>query len=229
MPIKLLNPFWEIVLESARPQLAALGFDAHGGSRWCANFLKTGAPCSSHLPLTGPTGGQSGYVDAAGDWWLSSSSTPAKFGAISETEAVLDDIDYGDVVEQWRLRLDGPKLEWTIRQTWRRETVVADAFAPGLFFAAQALWGEATLKGGVIEQGNFHNYRILRMHETPSIEAYMVPSTESPTGIGEPPTAISMPALANAVFAATGVRVRKLPIARADLAIGASARDQVVI
>ena len=145
MPIKLLNPFWKIVLESARPQLAALGFDAHGGSRWCANFLKTGAPCSSHLPLTGPTGGQSGYVDAAGDWWLSSSSTPAKFGAISETEAVLDDIDYGDVVEQWRLRLDGPKLEWTIRQTWRRETVVADAFAPGLFFAAQALWGEATV------------------------------------------------------------------------------------
>ena len=108
-------------------------------------------------------------------------------------------------------------------------TVEAQLQGGLIFGLSDALWGEATLKGGVIEQGNFHNYRILRMHETPSIEAYMVPSTESPTGIGEPPTAISMPALANAVFAATGMRVRKLPIARADLAIGASARDQVVI
>jgi isoquinoline 1-oxidoreductase beta subunit len=100
----------------------------------------------------------------------------------------------------------------------------------GLVFGlSAALWGEATFKAGAIEQGNFHDYRVLRMHETPRIEAYTVPSTESPTGIGEPPTAISAPALANAVFAATGVRIRKLPIARADLASGAAARGQVVI
>ena len=100
----------------------------------------------------------------------------------------------------------------------------------GLVFGlGTALWGEATFKSGAVEQGNFNDYRILRMNETPRIEAYTVPSTESPTGIGEPPTAISAPALANAIFAATGVRVRRLPIARADLATGASARDQVVI
>ncbi len=100
----------------------------------------------------------------------------------------------------------------------------------GLVFGlSTALWGEATFKAGAVEQGNFHDYRVLRMHETPRIEAHTVPSTEPPTGIGEPPTAISAPALANAIFAATGVRVRRLPMAGAELASGASARDQVVI
>jgi isoquinoline 1-oxidoreductase beta subunit len=100
----------------------------------------------------------------------------------------------------------------------------------GLIFGfSTALWGEATLRGGTIEQGNFHDYRVLRMHEAPRIETFTVPSSESPTGIGEPPTAIAAPALANAVFAATGVRVRKLPISRADLSSGAAARDEVVI
>ncbi len=108
-------------------------------------------------------------------------------------------------------------------------TVEAQLQGGLVFGLSAALWGEATLKAGAIEQGNFHDYRVLRMHETPRIEAYTVPSTESPTGIGEPPTAISAPALANAVFAATGVRIRKLPIARADLAAGAAARGQVVI
>jgi hypothetical protein len=145
MSIRLQNPFWHLSLNSAQPQLAALGFDARGESRWCANLLKTSAPSSSHLPLTGPTGGQSGYVDAAGGWWVSSASGPAEVGAVSETEAALDGIGYGDVVEQWRLRLDGAKMEWTIRQTWLAETVLTDGFAPGLFFAAQALWGEATV------------------------------------------------------------------------------------
>jgi CO/xanthine dehydrogenase Mo-binding subunit len=100
----------------------------------------------------------------------------------------------------------------------------------GLVFGlSTALWGEATFKAGAVEQGNFHDYRVLRMNETPRIEAHTVPSTEPPSGIGEPPTAISAPALANAIFAATGVRVRRLPLARADLASGTSARDQVVI
>jgi CO/xanthine dehydrogenase Mo-binding subunit len=108
-------------------------------------------------------------------------------------------------------------------------TVEAQLQGGLIFGLSTALWGEATLKAGAVEQGNFHDYRILRMHEAPRIEAHTVPSTEPPTGIGEPPTAISAPALANAIFAATGVRVRRLPIARADLAIGGSARDQVVI
>ena len=124
----------------------------------------------------------------------------------------------------------------------RRAVVVADCgqvvnpntveaqLQGGLVFGlSAALWGDATVRDGRIEQSNFHDYRVLRLNETPTIEGYMVPSTASPTGIGEPPTAIAPPALANAVFAATGVRVRRLPIAHATLAVAASASKQVVI
>lgn len=145
MPLRLQNPFWQVSLEADRAQVTSLGFDATGGSCWCANLLKTGAPRASHLPLTGPSGGQSGYVDAAGGWQLSSASPAATARVINETEVEIDGINYGRVLEHWRLRLDGATLEWTIRQTWRQETVVADAFTPGLFFSAQAGWGEATV------------------------------------------------------------------------------------
>ena len=108
-------------------------------------------------------------------------------------------------------------------------TVEAQLQGGLVFGLSAALWGDATVRDGRIEQGNFHDYRVLRMNETPVIEGYMVPSTESPTGIGEPPTAIAPPALANAVFAATGVRVRRLPIAHTALAASSTASNQVVI
>ena len=145
MALLLQNPFWQIGVDADHPQLTSLGFDATGAARWCANLLKTGAPRASHLPLTGPRGGQSGYVEVAGQWQLSSGAPPASARVVSEAEVELDGIAFGQVQEHWRLRLDGAKLEWTIRQTWRRETVVVDAFTPGLFFSAQALWGEATV------------------------------------------------------------------------------------
>jgi CO/xanthine dehydrogenase Mo-binding subunit len=75
-----------------------------------------------------------------------------------------------------------------------------------------ALWGEVTLKNGRVEQSNFNNYRVLRMNETPPIEVHLVRSSEAPGGMGEPGTAVTAPALANAVFAATGRRIRKLPL-----------------
>ena len=124
---------------------------------------------------------------------------------------------------------------------FRRAVVVADCgtvvnpdtiaaqLQGGLVFGwSAALYGEVTLKDGMVEQHNFHDYRVLRHSEVPRIEVYTVPSTEPPTGIGEPPTAIAAPCLANAVFAATGVRVRDLPIARTSLAAGGAALDQVV-
>jgi len=75
-----------------------------------------------------------------------------------------------------------------------------------------ALWGEVTLKNGRVEQSNFHNYRVLRMNETPPIEVHLVRNSEAPGGIGEPGTAATAPALGNAIFAATGKRIRKLPL-----------------
>jgi isoquinoline 1-oxidoreductase subunit beta len=80
-----------------------------------------------------------------------------------------------------------------------------------------ALFGEITIKNGRVEQGNFDDYRMLRINEAPLIDVHLVKSTEAPGGVGEPGTSAVMPAVANAIFAATGKRVRKLPINSAQL------------
>ena len=82
----------------------------------------------------------------------------------------------------------------------------------GIGFALGAvLYGAITLKDGHVEQDNFHNYRVLRMNEMPKVEVFIVPSTEAPSGVGEPGVAPLGPAVANAVFAAGGKRVHMLP------------------
>jgi isoquinoline 1-oxidoreductase beta subunit len=95
------------------------------------------------------------------------------------------------------------------------DTVKAQIESGVVYGISGALWGEITLKNGRVEQSNFSNYRVLRMNETPPIEVHLVQSHEAPGGIGEPGTAATAPALANAVFAATGTRIRQLPIQRA--------------
>jgi isoquinoline 1-oxidoreductase beta subunit len=95
------------------------------------------------------------------------------------------------------------------------DTVRAQVEGAVVFGISGALWGDITFKNGRVEQSNFHDYRVLRMHETPVIETHIVASNEAPGGMGEPGTAALMPALANAVYAATGQRIRKLPIATA--------------
>jgi isoquinoline 1-oxidoreductase beta subunit len=79
------------------------------------------------------------------------------------------------------------------------------------FGIGAALYGEITLKEGRVEQENFNGYRVLRMNEMPKVEVHIVPSTEPPTGVGEPGVAPVGPAVANAVFAATGKRTRSFP------------------
>ena len=83
-----------------------------------------------------------------------------------------------------------------------------------LFGLTAALWGEITLARGQVEQRNFDGYRMLRLPEAPRIDVHLLASTEAPGGIGEPGTAVVGPALANAIFAATGKRLRSLPVAR---------------
>ena len=75
-----------------------------------------------------------------------------------------------------------------------------------------ALKGEITVKNGQVEQSNFHQYDVLRIDETPVVEVHIVPSTEAPGGIGEAGVPALAPAVNNAIFAATGKRLRKLPI-----------------
>lgn len=78
---------------------------------------------------------------------------------------------------------------------------------------AAALHSAITLDNGVVQETNFHQYAPLRMSEMPRVEVHIVPSPEPPTGVGEPGTPVIAPAVANAIFAATGKRIRKLPIA----------------
>jgi CO/xanthine dehydrogenase Mo-binding subunit len=80
-----------------------------------------------------------------------------------------------------------------------------------IFGLSGALYGEITIKDGRVEQTNFGDYRVLRINEAPQIEVHLVKSTEAPGGIGEPGTSCVMPALTNAIHAATGKRIRRLP------------------
>jgi isoquinoline 1-oxidoreductase beta subunit len=97
-------------------------------------------------------------------------------------------------------------------QTVNPDTIRAQMEGGIVFGISAALWGEITFKNGRVEQNNFNDYRVLRINETPHIEVYLVKSTEPPGGIGEPGTICIFPAVANAVFAVTGKRIRKLPI-----------------
>jgi isoquinoline 1-oxidoreductase subunit beta len=88
-----------------------------------------------------------------------------------------------------------------------------------IFGLSAALLGEITLEQGSVQQTNFGDYPILRMDQAPEVEVYIVPSDGSPSGIGEMPIPPIAPAVANAVFAATGKRIRHLPMNRESLSI----------
>jgi isoquinoline 1-oxidoreductase beta subunit len=97
------------------------------------------------------------------------------------------------------------------------DTVKAQMESGIIFGITAALFGEITIKDGRVEQGNFDDYRMLHINETPSIDVHLVKSAEAPGGVGEPGTSAVIPAVTNAIFAATGTRVRKLPIDGAQL------------
>jgi isoquinoline 1-oxidoreductase beta subunit len=92
------------------------------------------------------------------------------------------------------------------------DTVRAQIESAVIFGITAALRGEISLKNGRVEQTNFDTYQMLRMDEAPKVEVYIVQSSEAPGGMGEPGTSAIVPAGTNAIFGATGKRLRKLPI-----------------
>ncbi|MBK4735462.1 xanthine dehydrogenase family protein molybdopterin-binding subunit [Noviherbaspirillum pedocola] len=92
------------------------------------------------------------------------------------------------------------------------DTVVAQIESGVNFGITAALWNEITVDKGRVQQSNFNDYRMMRINEAPRIEVHIVKSNDKPGGIGEPGTSATAPALTNAIFAATGQRIRKLPV-----------------
>jgi isoquinoline 1-oxidoreductase beta subunit len=97
------------------------------------------------------------------------------------------------------------------------ETIRAQMEGGIVFGLTAALFGRISLKAGRVEQGNFHDYPVLRIHEMPEVEVHIVPSMAPPSGTGEPGTPLMAAAVCNALFVLTGRRIRSLPLAQHDL------------
>jgi isoquinoline 1-oxidoreductase beta subunit len=100
------------------------------------------------------------------------------------------------------------------------DTIVAQLEGGLIFGLTAALYGEITIDKGRVQQSNFHDYRMLRIDQAPKIEVHVIKSGEAPGGIGETGVTAGPPALRNAIFAATGVALRRLPIDRTLIAAG---------
>ena len=103
------------------------------------------------------------------------------------------------------------------------DTTIAQLQGGLIFGVTAALYGEITIENGRVQQSNFNDYRMLRIDQTPMIEVHLIKSGEAPGGIGETGTTAAPPSIVNAIFAATGVRLRRLPIDRDFLAARKSA------
>jgi isoquinoline 1-oxidoreductase subunit beta len=103
------------------------------------------------------------------------------------------------------------------------DTITAQLEGGLIFGLTAALYGEVTIDKGRVQQSNFHDYRMLRIDQAPKIEIHLIKSGEAPGGIGETGTTAGPPALRNAIYAATGVALRRLPIDRSLIAAGKKA------
>jgi isoquinoline 1-oxidoreductase subunit beta len=99
------------------------------------------------------------------------------------------------------------------------DIIVAQLQGGLIFGLTAALWGEVTIDKGRVRQSNFNDYRMLRIDEVPNIEVHVIKSSEDPGGIGETGATAGPPALRNAIYAATGVALRRLPVDRAALVV----------
>ena len=104
------------------------------------------------------------------------------------------------------------RLRHRLRQAVNPSIIEAQIESAIVFGLSAALYGAITLKDGRVEQSNFNDYKVLRMDRMPVVEVHIVQSRRTPSGIGEPGTPPIAPAVANAIFSATGKRIRRLPI-----------------
>jgi isoquinoline 1-oxidoreductase beta subunit len=123
-------------------------------------------------------------------------------------------VTQAQVDEHGQIRLQRIVMAVDTGITVNPDTVIAQLQGGMVFGLTAALYGDISIKKGRVQQSNFHDYRMLRINEVPQIEVHIIKSGEPPGGIGEAGTTAAAAALGNALFAATGVRLRRLPIDR---------------
>jgi isoquinoline 1-oxidoreductase beta subunit len=122
------------------------------------------------------------------------------------------------VGDDGRVKVDRVVCAFDCGQVINPDMVKAQVEGGIVFGLTAALFDEITIQGGQTQQGNFNDYPMMRINDMPRVEVHLVPSRESPGGCGEPPVPSIAPAVANAIFAATGKRLRKLPFHTEELA-----------
>ena len=140
-------------------------------------------------------------------------SVQPSFGSFIATVVEAEIGDYGDV----RLRRVTSAVDTGIAVN--PDTIRAQLEGGLIFGLTAALYGEVTIDRGRVQQSNFHDYRMLRIDQAPKIEVHIIKSGEAPGGIGETGATAGPPALRNAIFAATGIALRRLPIDRAQISV----------
>lgn len=148
-----------------------------------------------------------------------------KAGAAAEgyTQGVAVHESFGSVVAQVaEVKLDGdtPRVGRVVTAIDCGMAISPDQIAAQMeggtcYGLSAALYGQITMKDGLVDQKNFDTYRVLRMNEAPTVETYIVPSTAKPSGVGEPGTPVIAPAVANALFKITGKPTTSLPFVKA--------------
>jgi isoquinoline 1-oxidoreductase beta subunit len=121
-------------------------------------------------------------------------------------------------VEKGKIRVHRVVAAVDVGRAVHPDSVTAQVEGAVAYGLSAALKGAVTIKDGACEQSNFHDFEVLRLPEMPVVQVHIVPSTEAPTGIGEPGLPPVAPAVMNAVFAATGKRLRRLPVRAQDFA-----------
>jgi isoquinoline 1-oxidoreductase subunit beta len=143
--------------------------------------------------------------------------------AAGYTQGVAVHESFGSVVAQVaEVKLDGdtPRVGRVVTAIDCGMAISPDQIAAQMeggtcYGLSAALYGQITMKDGGVDQKNFDTYRVLRMNEAPSVETYIVPSMEKPSGVGEPGTPVIAPAVANALFKITGKPTTSLPFVKA--------------
>jgi isoquinoline 1-oxidoreductase beta subunit len=124
-----------------------------------------------------------------------------------------------EVSDQGRIRIPRVDVAVDAGRVIHPDRVQAQFEGAAVFAASIALMGEITAANGQIQQSNYNDYPVARIDEAPyETRVHIVPSDESPAGVGEPGVPPIVPAICNAIFAATGKRIRQLPVARTKLA-----------